>query len=122
MNRNVYAVDCPDTAGTGVATGAQLYSMHCSGCHNLTAEQHGIGPHLVGVLGRRVGAVSGYLFSDALRLLDLAWTPTHLERFLANPKQFAPGTYKSLNITPAEARAIVDFVGGTRAPETSSKH
>ena len=115
LNRNVYAIDCADTAGTGVATDAQLYSMHCSGCHNLTAEEHGIGPHLVGVLGRRIGSVGGYLFSDALRSLDEVWTPTRLERFLANPKQFAPGTSKSsLNITPAEARAIADFIGGTR--------
>ena len=112
LNRDVYAVDCADRAGTVAATGAQLYSMHCSGCHNLTVEQHGIGPHLVGVLGRRVGSVGGYLFSDALRTRDEVWTQSTLERFLANPKQFAPGTSKSLNITPAEARAIVTLIGG----------
>ena len=40
-------------------------------------------------------------------------TPTHLERFIANPQAFAPGTSKSsLNITPAEARAIADFIEG----------
>ena len=112
LNRHVYAVDCADTVSAVAATGAQLYDTHCSGCHNLNAEEHGMGPHLVGVVGRRVGAVSGYPFSDALRSLDLAWTPTQLERFLANPKQFAPGTSKSLQITQAEARAIVDFIGG----------
>ena len=85
--------------------------MYCSGCHNLNVEQHGRGPHLVGVLGRRIGSVGDYLFSDALRSLDAVWTPTRLERFLANPKQFAPGTSKSsLSITPAEARAIADFI------------
>ncbi len=112
-NRNVYAVDCPDTAGAITATGAQLYDLNCSGCHNLTAAQHGIGPHLVEVLGRRIGAVGGYLFSDALRSLDEVGTQPALERFLANPQQFAPGTSKSsLSITPAEARAIVNFIGG----------
>ena len=71
-----------------------------------------MGPHLVGVLGRRVGSVSGYLFSGALSSLDKVWTPTRLEQFLANPRQFAPGTAKSsLHITHAEARAIVDFIG-----------
>ena len=113
LKRNVYAVDCPDTVGTVAATGAQLYGLHCSGCHSLKAEEHGIGPHLVGVLGLRAGTVSGYPFSDALRSLDEVWTPARLERFLANPKQFAPGTSKSsLNITPAEASAIVDFIRG----------
>ena len=95
------------------ATGAQLYGTHCSSCHSLNVEEHGIGPHLVGVLGRRIGSVSGYLFSDALSALDMAWTPTRLERFLAHPKQFAPGTSKSsLHITQVEARAIADFIGG----------
>ena len=112
LNRHVYAVDCADTASAVATTGAQLYGTHCSGCHSLNAKKHGMGPHLVGVVGRRIGSVDGYPFSDALRSLDLAWTPTHLEQFLANPKQFAPGTSKSLHITQAEARAIVDFIGG----------
>ena len=112
LNRHVFAFDCADTVGAVAATGAQLYGTHCSGCHSLTVEEHGRGPHLVGVVGRRMGAVSGYLFSDALRSLDLAWTPTQLEQFLADPKQFAPGTSKSLHITQAEVRAIVDFIGG----------
>ena len=112
LNRHVFAVDCADTVGAVAATGAQLYGTHCSGCHSLTVEEHGIGPHLVGVVGRRIGSVDGYPFSDVLRSLDLAWTPTHLEQFLADPKQFAPGTSKSLHITQAEARAIVDFIEG----------
>ena len=112
LNRNVYAIDCPDTVAAVAAPGAQLYDAHCGGCHNLTDEQHGRGPHLVGVLGRRVGSVGGYPFSDALRARDEVWTQPALERFLTNPKQFAPGTSKSLNITPAEARAVVDFIGG----------
>ena len=118
-DRNVYAIDCesgvnsiPDTVGAVAATGAQLYGLHCSGCHSLNAEKHGRGPHLVGVLGRRIGSVGGYLFSDALRSRDEVWTPPRLERFLANPQAFALGTSKPLlNITPAEARAIADFIG-----------
>ena len=111
-DRSVYAIDCPDTVGTVAATGAQLYGAHCSGCHSLNAEKHGIGPHLVGVLGRRAGAVSGYLFSDALRSLDIVWTPADLERFLADPREFAPGTSKeALDLTQAEIRAITDFIG-----------
>ena len=113
LNRHIYAVDCADTVGVVAATGAQLYDTHCSGCHRLNAEEHGMGPHLVGVVGRRIGSVDDYLFSDALRSLDEVWTPTHLERFLANPKQFVPGTSKSsLHLTQAEARAIVDFIEG----------
>ena len=93
--------------------GARLYDAYCSRCHSLDVEEHGIGPHLVGVLGRRTGSVSGYPFSDGLASLHLAWTPTRLERYLANPRQFAPGTSKSsLNVTQAEAGAIAAFIAG----------
>ncbi len=112
-SNSVYTIDCPDTVETVAATGTQLYDAHCSGCHSLNVEQHGRGPHLVGVVGRRAGAASGYLFSDALRSRDEVWTPDSLERFLTNPRAFAPGTFKSsLNITEAEARAIANFIGG----------
>ena len=95
------------------SAGARLYDAYCSRCHSLYVEEHGIGPHLVGVLGRRTGSVSGYPFSDGLASLHLAWTPTRLERYLANPRQFAPGTSKSpLNITQEEAGAIAAFIGG----------
>ena len=107
-----------DGAGPGDMTpvsGAQLYSTHCIACHSLATERHGMGPHLVGVIGRRIGEAEGWPFSGALRSLDGVWTPESLARFLAAPRQFAPGTtMEPSGLAESEARAIADYIAEPR--------
>lgn len=92
------------------SSGAVLFRKRCSSCHNLY-EQHDVGPHLVGVIGRQTGHVSGYSGSAALTLRSSVWTPQKLLDYLVNPARFAPGTSMSgVNTPEAEARAIVDFL------------
>ncbi len=133
--RDVYSINCesapalpppasPDTEYTGpavpsgsgnpdpdTAAGDQLFGVQCSACHDLNAERHGPGPHLVGVIGRRAGEVEGYRFSAAFDSLDVVWTLNSITRFLTDPERFAPGTsMSSPGIGEAEARAIADYL------------
>ena len=105
-----------DGAGPGdmsPVSGAQLYATHCIACHSLATERHGIGPYLVGVIGRRIGEAGGWPFSSALRSLDGVWTPESLAQFLASPWQFAPGTAMgSSGLTESEVQAIVGYIAG----------
>ncbi len=97
------------------ASGAQLYMTNCEICHSLVANQHGIGPHLANLVGRRIGEVDGWNSSGALRSLDGVWTRDSLARFLADPQAFAPGTTMgSQGLSESEARAIADYVAGLR--------
>ncbi len=108
------AAGTPDAAGSA---GTELFGIHCRNCHNPHAEQHGIGPHLLGVTGRRAGIVEGWRFSPALRALDLTWTRESLERFIVTPERFAPGTFMSpLGVSGSEASAIVDFLAARSDP------
>ncbi len=98
----------------GELSGAALFAARCGSCHNLVTE-HTIGPHLVGVIGRRAGRVAGYNTSAALTSLNIVWTREKLAEFLVNPSQFAPGTSMSdMDITEEEARIIADFLGSTK--------
>lgn len=72
---------------------ARMEFAACTGCHTMTGGPgHGLGPDLVGVLGRTVASASGYNYSDGLRRAGGVWTDERLDRFLADPQAFAPGT------------------------------
>ncbi|MDY7099185.1 MAG: c-type cytochrome [Pseudomonadota bacterium] len=65
----------------------------CAGCHN--ADEGGpnmAGPNLYGVVGRKAGGVESYSYSDALAGSDITWDAASLDRFLANPSGYVPGT------------------------------
>ena len=101
-------------AAKPLCAASRLFAARCAECHSLNDKTHRAGPHLVGALGRRAGAVEGFAgFSDALRSLDRAWTPRDMERYLMDPQGFAPGTaMDSPAVTAEEARQIVGLIGG----------
>jgi cytochrome c2 len=71
--------------------GETIYRQ-CSACHKIDREQNAVGPYLVGVVGRDIGAVDSYSYSDALAGKDGAWDLVALSGFLENPSGWAPGT------------------------------
>lgn len=63
----------------------------CSACHQYATERNAGGPHLVGIVGRDIGAVDSWRYSDALMEAEGAWTPERLEQWLENPDDYLPG-------------------------------
>jgi glucose/arabinose dehydrogenase len=71
--------------------GAALFALRCGGCHD--DKEHRIGPHLKGLFGRPIAGSGGYFgYSAGLRSLKGSWTEEAIDRFLADPQAFAPGT------------------------------
>ncbi|MFL6792511.1 MAG: c-type cytochrome [Bradyrhizobium sp.] len=66
----------------------------CGACH--TFEKGGpnrVGPNLWGVVGDHKGeGRGGFNFSAAMKAKGGTWTDEDLNKFLANPKAFIPGT------------------------------
>lgn len=73
--------------------GARVFRA-CVACHALAPDQgNRAGPSLHGLLGRRIASLSGYNYSEALRHLDIVWTPETLARlFEVGPALYTPGT------------------------------
>nr|WP_238380948.1 c-type cytochrome [Alkalilacustris brevis] len=63
---------------------------NCQACHVADSESNRVGPHLVGVLGREIGAVEGFRYSG--NLPEGTWTLENLSAMIENPREFAPGT------------------------------
>jgi len=87
-----------ETAGDPLAAyagdrGADIFRA-CVACHTLRAEQaNRAGPTLAGIFGRRIATEPGYNFSEALKRLDIVWTPETVSRlFELGPATYTPGT------------------------------
>jgi cytochrome c len=87
-----------ETAGDPLAAyagdhGAEVFRA-CVACHSLGAEQaNRAGPTLAGIFGRRIATLPGYHFSEALKRLDIIWTPETVSRlFEIGPSAYTPGT------------------------------
>lgn len=93
--------------------GAEIYRA-CIACHTLGAEQaNRAGPTLAGVFGRRIATAPGYNFSEALKHLDIVWTPETVSRlFEVGPQAYTPGTkMPEQRIGSAQDRAaLVQFL------------
>jgi cytochrome c len=73
--------------------GAEVYRA-CIACHTLNAND-GVraGPTLAGIFGRKIAALPGYNFSEALKKMDIVWTPETVSRlFEVGPNEYTPGT------------------------------
>lgn len=75
-----------------LAQGERLFRSQCSGCHALEPGVHRAGPSLHGLIGRRAGSVADYDYSPVLQAADHRWNAATLDRFLADPDAFLPGT------------------------------
>jgi len=100
----------PDLPGDA-ANGAKIFRQ-CGACHIADRADNRAGPHLVGLLGRDIGAVDGFRYSDALLDLDGQWTPAELDAWLENPQAYAPGTrmgYRGV-ADPADREDVIKYL------------
>lgn len=122
LGASAIAVACvPLAAASGspatnqFAVGERAYQQ-CYACHALSPETIGAdGPHLGGIVGRRVASVPGYRYSAALENFAKTspiWTEERLDAFLAEPERVAPGNamgYFGMD-DPAERAALIAFL------------
>ena len=86
----------------------------CVACHTLTPDEgNRAGPTLARIFGRRIATLPGYRFSEALKKLDIVWTPETVSKlFEIGPAAYTPGTkMPEQRIGRAEDReALVRFL------------
>ena len=93
--------------------GAEIFRA-CIACHTLSPDEgNRAGPTLAGIFGRRIATLPGYNFSDALKKLDIVWTPETVSKlFEVGPAAYTPGTKMPEQQigSPEDRKALVDFL------------
>lgn len=98
--------------------GAEVFRA-CVACHTLS-EKDGprAGPTLAGLFGRKIASLPGYRFSDALKTMNIVWTPeTVSQLFEVGPNAYTPGTKMPEQRigSPEDRKALTDFLGRATA-------
>jgi len=82
-------------ASADAAKGEAVFKK-CVACHTINqGGANGIGPNLYGVMGKKHGHIPGFAFSEALLNAPGMWDWENMDKWLANPKKYAPGTKMS---------------------------
>jgi len=93
--------------------GAEVFRA-CVACHTLSdKEVPRAGPTLAGLYGRRIASLPGYRFSDALKGMNIVWTPETVSKlFELGPNTYTPGTKMPEQRigSPEDRKALTDFL------------
>ncbi len=111
-----------------IAAGKAVFAANCALCHDASPAMGAFqGPALFGVVGRKIGGVAGFDYSDALKAAHGRgenWNESNLDAFLADPQQAMPGTQMPANVPDATDRrnliAYLTSLNGKMAAATKA--
>lgn len=93
--------------------GAQVFRA-CVACHTLSPDEgNKAGPSLHNIFGRKIASLPGYHYSDALKGMDIVWTPETVSKmFEVGPMKYTPGTKMPEQKigSPEDRKALMDFL------------
>ena len=93
--------------------GAQVFRA-CVACHTLSPDEgNKAGPSLAGIFGRKIASLPGYRYSDALKHMNIVWTPeTVAKMFEVGPMTYTPGTKMPEQKigSAADRKALMEFL------------
>jgi cytochrome c len=93
--------------------GAQVFRA-CVACHTLSLDEgNKAGPSLTGIFGRKIATLPGYHYSDALKHMNIVWTPETVSKmFEVGPMVYTPGTKMPEQKigSPEDRKALVEFL------------
>jgi cytochrome c len=101
--------------------GAQGFRA-CVACHSVAPGEHMTGPSLAKAWNHKAGAAEGFTrYSEPMKRLEAKWDERTLDKWLADPERFLPGTTMTFpGIKDAKARrdviAYLKAVAEEKAP------
>lgn len=95
-------------ASADVAAGEARAKILCAACHTFTqGGRNGVGPNLWNAVGGQRASHEGFNYSTALKGKPGEWTFEELDKWLAAPMTYAPGTRMPIGTPDPAVRANI---------------
>jgi cytochrome c len=95
-------------ASADVAAGEARAKILCAACHTFTqGGRNGVGPNLWNTVGAQRASHEGFNYSTALKGKPGEWTFEELDKWLAAPMTYAPGTRMPIGTPDPAVRANI---------------
>ena len=104
-----------DGAAALVADGEKAFKK-CRACHKIgDGAKNGTGPHLNALMGRTIGGIDGFKYSNVFAAAadeGRVWDEESLTAFLAKPKEYFKGTKMSFAgfKKPEDIAAVIAYI------------
>lgn len=96
-------------ASDSAERGKFIFDSECGTCHALT-EHHEVGPHLVGVIGRKAGSLKDYAYSPGLKKANFSWDRKSLGKLLSGSGGLGiPNAMPPLSLTYDEREDLIAY-------------
>lgn len=99
-------------ASPNAVKGSEVFATECAECHSVKDGKQKRGPSMFGVLGRKSGSISDFVYSDALRKSEIVWTADKIQAYVKNPKGLIPSgkmKYEGLS-DPQEMSDLIQYL------------
>ena len=106
--------------------GRAVYIEVCQRCHGLITEQSSslgarvlpvvglpLGPNLSNIVGRPVGSITTFRYSNAMRAFaatGAVWDRKTLDQYLINSQKFLRGSYMFLKVAQPKRKQVIDYL------------
>jgi len=111
----------------GDANRGARHFRQCMACHSVQPGEQLTGPSLAQAAGHAAASAPGFQrYSDALKRSGVTWNDASLDKWLANPAEFIPGTSMTFpGVRDAQARqdliAYLKAAAANKAPQAEQK-
>lgn len=112
--------DLKKVAATNVDAGKDVFKK-CATCHTPNkGGENKVGPNIFGIVGRKVGAHSGFAYSDATKAKGGEWTYEALAKFIWDPRGTIPNN-KMAFAGVQDKQDVVDVIAYLRSLDDAPK-
>jgi cytochrome c len=86
----IFALSASPAVAQDAEAGKKVFNK-CKTCHEVEQTKNKVGPHLVGIVGRKSGSIEDFKYSDGMKNMGIVWNEATIAEYMKSPKDSVKG-------------------------------